>query len=114
MPAPEKPLTPPRPNAEQGDQAPAQDDLAHTVARKEARKLRARAERDRGWAHGFGMFGMVGWSVAVPTVLGIALGVWLDSRYASPYSWTLMLMIAGLLVGALNAWYWVSRESEGD
>ena len=60
------------------------------------------------------MFGMVGWSVAVPTLLGIALGVYIDSRTTSGYSWTLMLMIAGLVVGALNAWYWVRKESEDE
>lgn len=63
---------------------------------------------------GLGMFGLVGWSVALPTVLGIALGIWLDSRSTSGYSWTLMLMIGGLLLGAITAWYWVRRESEGD
>lgn len=87
------------------------DDLADTVARKARRKQRARAEGRRGLAHGLGTFGVVGWSVAVPTLLGIALGVWLDSRSASTYSWTLMLMIAGLTVGAVNAWYWVRKES---
>ena len=106
------------PSAPQGgaerEDPPRSEDLADTVARKEARKLRARAEGERGLAHGLGMFGMVGWSVTVPTVLGIALGVWLDSRTTSSYSWTLMLMIAGLAVGAINAWYWVSKESEGD
>ena len=96
------------------EDAPPHDDLADTVARKEARKQRARAEDKQSWAHGFGMFGMVGWSVAVPTLLGIALGVYIDSRTTSGYSWTLMLMIAGLVVGALNAWYWVRKESEGE
>jgi len=104
----------PPPASTEREDPPRTEDLADTVARKEARKLRARAEGERGLAHGLGMFGMVGWSVAVPTVLGIALGVWLDSRSTSGYSWTLMLMIAGLAVGAINAWYWVSKESEGE
>ena|SRR5512138_3183292 len=94
--------------------APPYDDLAETVARKEARKQRARAEGKQSWAHGFGMFGMVGWSVAVPTLLGLALGIFIDARTSSGYSWTLMLMVAGLVVGALNAWYWVRKESEGE
>ena len=49
-----------------------QDELVETVAEKEGRKLRARAQSDRGLARGLGVFGMVGWSVAVPTLLGIA------------------------------------------
>jgi ATP synthase protein I len=30
---------------------------------------------------GLGMMGLIGWSVAVPTLLGAALGIWLDNRY---------------------------------
>ncbi len=87
------------------------DDLVDVVARKQARKERSRAEGRRGLAYGFGVFGLVGWSVALPTLLGIGLGVWIDKRYPSPYSWTLMLMIAGLMVGLFNAWYWVRKET---
>lgn len=104
---------PRRPHQTTGGAQPP-NDLADTVARKQARKERAREEGKRGLAHGFGTFGMVGWSVAVPTLLGIALGVWIDGRSEGDYSWTLMLMIAGLVVGGINAWYWVSKESEGD
>lgn len=109
----ERPATQPQP-VPGADATPPTHDLAETVARKEARKQRARAEGKQSWAHGFGMFGMVGWSVTVPTVLGIALGIYIDSRVSSGYSWTLMLMIAGLVIGALNAWYWVRKESEGE
>jgi ATP synthase protein I len=91
---------------------PREDPLIDTVGRKEARKVRDRRRGRRGLAYGLGMFGVVGWSVALPTVLGIALGVWIDSRTASPYSWTLMLMLGGLILGCFNAWYWVRREME--
>lgn len=97
----------------QADPPPA-DELVDTVARKAQRKQRARAEGRRGVLHGLGMSGLVGWSVALPTVLGIALGIWIDSRSTSGYSWTLMLMVAGLALGAVTAWYWVRRESGGD
>lgn len=81
---------------------------------KAQRKLKARREKDRGLWFGLGMFGLVGWSVAIPTVVGIALGVWIDARTASPYSWTLMLLFIGVAVGCFNAWYWVKRESRHD
>src|SRR5690554_5251160 len=93
---------------------PRPDDLARTVGRKEARKQRARAAGRKPLGYGLGMFGMVGWSVVVPTLLGIALGAWIDIRTTSSYSWTLMLMVAGLVLGGVNAWYWVSKESEDD
>jgi ATP synthase protein I len=57
------------------------------------------------------MFGMVGWSVAVPTLLGIALGVWLDRRFDGRISWTLTMLFLGVALGCWTAWYWIERES---
>jgi ATP synthase protein I len=86
------------------------------VEGKQTRKLRARREReeDRRVWFGLGMFGLVGWSVAIPTLIGIALGVWIDMTWPSRVSWTLMLMFIGVILGCLNAWYWVQRESRRD
>ncbi|HNP16438.1 MAG TPA: AtpZ/AtpI family protein, partial [Terrimesophilobacter sp.] len=50
------------------------------------------------------------WSVAVPTLLGVALGMWLDQHHSGPRSWTLALLISGLTLGCLNAWHWVAKE----
>jgi ATP synthase protein I len=81
------------------------------IGAKEKRKIWARRHFRNTW-FGFSVFGLIGWSVAIPTLLGIALGVWLDSHHPSRYSWTLMLLIGGLGVGCLNAWHWVSREND--
>lgn len=84
------------------------------AGKRARRKLRARQEGDKGGWFWFGMFGMVGWSVAIPTVIGIALGLWLDRLYPGPPSWTLNLLIIGVILGCLNAWYWVKQESRHD
>jgi len=88
--------------------------LSDIIEKKENRKIKAREEKDRGIWFGFGMFGLVGWAVAVPTLLGIALGVWIDSTYESRYSWTLMCLFVGVVLGCMNAWYWVKKESRHD
>jgi ATP synthase protein I len=85
-------------------------ELCRKVRAKEARKIRARRQKDRSVWFGLGMFGLIGWSVAIPTLVGIALGVWIDLKSGSRYSWTLMLLVIGIAVGCLNAWFWVSRE----
>lgn len=85
-------------------------ELCRKVRAKEARKMRARQQKDGSVWFGLGMFGLIGWSVAIPTLVGIALGVWIDLKWPSRYSWTLMLLIIGIGVGCLNAWFWVSRE----
>lgn len=87
------------------------EELEQHVREKSRRKIKARKQNRKGLLYGLGMFGLVGWSVAIPTLLLLALGIWVDSRYRSPYSWTLMLLVLGIMLGCLNAWYWVSQES---
>lgn len=85
------------------------------VGRKAERKRRARGSRERDVWFWLGMFGLVGWAVAVPAVLGTALGVWLDRHWSvGRVSWTLTFLIVGMALGCLNAWYWVRRESRHD
>jgi ATP synthase protein I len=93
------------------DRRKEQDEsLIKDVGRKESRKIRARRTKDRRVWFGLGMFGVVGWSVMVPTLLGLALGIWIDRTWVSQYSFTLMGLIGGLLAGLMSAWYWVSNE----
>ncbi|MEZ6097703.1 MAG: AtpZ/AtpI family protein [Pirellulaceae bacterium] len=87
----------------------ARTDLEREVAAKQQRKAKARQEGERSaW------FGLVGWSVAVPALIGVAIGLWIDERWPSRFSWTLMLLVLGVAVGCLNAWWWVQRESRAD
>jgi len=88
--------------------------LQKEVERKAERKLRARREEARTAWFWLGMFGLVGWSIAIPTLIGVALGVWIDRRWPGPASWTLTLLIMGVAVGCLNAWYWIKQESRRD
>lgn len=89
-------------------------ELAEEVREKSSRKRRARRESRKDLWYGLGMFGLVGWSVSIPTLLLLALGIWIDSTLNGRYSWTLMLLVLGIMIGCVNAWYWVSRESQGD
>lgn len=85
-------------------------DFEHQVRQKSQRKLQAKQEGDRSLWLGIGVFGIVGWSVMVPTLLGIFLGIWLDRRFPSPYSWTLTGLFLGIVLGCWNAWSWIQRE----
>lgn len=89
-------------------------DETETITRKAAQMAKARKQRQQSAWYGLGMFGLVGWSVAVPIVAGAALGVWIDDRWPSDTSWTLILLLAGAALGCLNAWYWVQREGRHD
>ena len=85
--------------------------LGDEIGRRTERKQRARQQSQRAAWFGLGMFGLVGWSVTIPTLLGIVLGLWLDARWPGQASWTLTFLIIGVALGALNAWYWVKQES---
>lgn len=82
------------------------------IAQKEKRKLKALRENSGSVWSGLGMFGMAGWSVAVPTLLGAALGIWLDKKYHQSFSWTLTCLMIGLVVGSIIAWYWITKEDK--
>ena len=84
------------------------------VGRKAARRGRARRRGDRSFWFSLGLFGLVGWSVAIPTLGGLALGVWIDGRWPGRVSWTLTLLFIGIALGCANAWYWVKQESRDD
>ncbi len=81
------------------------------MARRAARHRRAEREAHRSIWSSLGLFGIVGWSVSIPTVAGLAAGLWLDAHLDGPISWTLTLLTVGVVVGCLNAWYWIRQES---
>ena len=85
--------------------------FAGEIGAKAARKLKARKSTQGVW-FGLGMMGLVGWSVVVPTLLGAALGIWLDKHHPGKHPWTLALLVVGLAVGCLNAWHWVAKEEK--
>ncbi len=102
----------PDPTSEASDKNPKE--LGEIVGRKAERKLRARREKPLGLWYGLGMFGLVGWSVVIPTLIGIAVGAWLDRTWHSRISWTITGLSIGVALGSLNAWFWVQKEGFRD
>jgi ATP synthase protein I len=50
------------------------------------------------------VLGTVGWSIALPAVAGAWLGRRLDLRLESGVRFTLMALVAGVMVGSVIAW----------
>ena len=86
--------------------------LSRQIGQRESQKLRAQKSEVRTIWYGLGVMGLIGWSIAIPTILGIATGIWLDKRFPEGESWTLALLILGLVIGCLNAVQWVKKEEK--
>ncbi len=121
MPDPQ-PMPPPdcRPEAPGPEASPMQAKLpastramVNRVQAKQVRMLRARATHENAYWRAVALFGVVGWSVTVPTLAGVALGIWIDRVLPSPFSWTLTLLFVGLMIGCLNAWTHIKNDPKG-
>ena len=86
-----------------------QKEFSEKIGKKELLKLKARKEKGKGI-----MLGIIGWSVAIPTLIGIAIGMWFDKKFQDEISWTLTFLILGVVTGCFNAWHWVRRESRNE
>ncbi len=101
--------------SQQMNNDPNQEEFERTVGTKELRKIRSRSNSPQSPWFGLGMFGLVGWSIVVPTLLGIFLGSWIDHQWPSRVSWKIALLFGGLMIGCGNAWFWIQKEiSEQD
>jgi ATP synthase protein I len=55
----------------------------------------------------FTLFGIIGWSVAVPVALFTYVGRWLDVNYGTRL--VLSFIVVGLALGCYDAYYWLAR-----
>lgn len=82
-------------------------DLVEYIDKKERRKPRVKQENV--W-YGFGLFGLVGWSLTIPSLVGLSTGIVIDMAYPSRYLWSMMGLLVGVLVGCFTIYYWIGKE----
>lgn len=80
------------------------------VEAKRARVRRAREEGDQTMKSGWGTFGVVGWSIVVPTLIGVLAGMWIDGRLGGGVRYTLSFLALGLVMGMVNVWNWMNKQ----
>lgn len=80
------------------------------IGRRAQRLKKTRESAGVSPLRGLGVFGMIGWSIAVPTVGGAFLGLWLDRTLPQDFPWVIALIMAGVTLGSFVAWAWVGRE----
>lgn len=80
------------------------------VEQKERRKIRAKKSSSISiWEH-IGTFGLIGWSITFPALLGTGIGWLIDRKTTGSHHYTVSLLVLGLFIGCMQAWYWVSKE----
>jgi ATP synthase protein I len=92
---------------------PSTNHLLRQVELRAARMARrGRWQYSSGW-RAVATIGLIGWTVVLPMLAGIAVGSWIDRRWPSRFSWTLMLLVGGLLLGCVSAWNRIRDAQEG-
>ena len=78
--------------------------LGQAVRKRQERRELWQREGERSLGQNLAMIGALGWTIVVPTLLGIFVGRWLDRTFHSGIFWTLGLLVLGLAAGCTFAW----------
>jgi ATP synthase protein I len=73
-------------------------------------RLKRREPSAASFWRSLSVLGTVGWSIAIPAVAGAWLGHRLDLRWESGVRFTLMLLVAGVMLGSIIAWRVVREQ----
>ncbi len=90
-----------------------EEELLEQIKKDSAKKIKSKEEGNE-ILFGLGLFGIIGWSIALPTLIGTAIGVFLDGKFTQSFSWTITFLFAGVIFGAFNAWHWIKEKSRND
>jgi ATP synthase protein I len=75
-----------------------------TTIRRDARRYERREPGSRSFWRSLGVIGSVGWPMVTTTVGGALVGRWLDQRWHTGIRLTLILLVAGAVLGATVVW----------
>jgi ATP synthase protein I len=78
-------------------------DARRSLERDVDRLGRRESSAESFW-HSLSVLGTVGWSIALPAAAGAWLGHRVDLRFESGVRFTLMLLVAGVMLGSVVAW----------
>jgi ATP synthase protein I len=77
-------------------------------------RLERRKRSGSAFWRSLSVLGTVGWSIALPAAAGAWLGHHLDARLESGVRFTLMLLVAGVMLGSFVAWRVVREHRDRD
>jgi ATP synthase protein I len=89
---------------------PHPERLDQAVRTRRERRARWQEQGERSIGQNLAMIGALGWTIVVPTLVGVFAGRWLDRHFETGIFWTLGLLVAGLALGCALAWKRMNRE----
>lgn len=94
------------------DEKNKEDASAAAIRQRTERMQKSRDDNEPKYSSlsGLGVFGVIGWSIAIPTVAGAFLGMWLNKVAPQNFSWPIALILGGVVIGAIGAWRWIEKS----
>ncbi|WP_436644284.1 AtpZ/AtpI family protein [Microbaculum sp. FT89] len=84
--------------------------LADAARRAAARTEEGRETPEPSLGMRFGQIGILGWTIVVPTLVGLFAGRWLDRVFETGVFFSAPLLMLGAAFGFWSAWRWMHRQ----
>lgn len=89
---------------------PPPDDLAAAARRSSERAIAGARDPEPSLASRLGQIGVLGWTIVVPLLAGLALGRMVDRALGTHALFTAPLIGLGAAAGLWLAWRWMRRQ----
>ena len=86
------------------------DPTAEASRRAAARDEMLRKNAEPSLGRRLGQIGVLGWTIVLPALAGLALGRWLDKTYSMGVFFSAPLLMLGAGAGLWLAWRWMARQ----
>jgi ATP synthase protein I len=85
--------------------------IARAARQAGSREQMARDEPEPSLGSRLGQIGILGWTIVIPTLLGLAIGHWLDRYFGTRVFFSAPLLMVGAALGLWSAWKWMHRQT---
>jgi len=92
------------------DEDSAGSRLAEAARRTHALEAAGKRDPEPSLARRFGQIGVLGWVIVGPTIMGVAIGNWLDGLLGTGITLSAALTMAGAALGLWLAMRWMHEQ----
>lgn len=89
-----------------------EDRLAEAARRATRRAKEGVDDPEPSLGARLGQIGILGWTIVVPTLIGVLVGRWLDRSFSTGVFFSAPLIMIGAAFGLWSAWKWMHRTEE--